>query len=280
MFKIFVFIIIGLFIFSPFFRCFCHDLPFIGYYWVEDTIKRIKRCKDLNFNLYGVEMFISESGKMFGNGKTLSMTHKAMNIYKRYGDSVRFISNYELTEIPYIPLINFQQLVDLGTDDSDYIGTVVLIDEISSVLNNRAFAKFPLELLSLLMQQRKRRVFIMCTCQRQHMVDVIFRNITSYCIACSKWWRFVRLRYYDAWAYENSPNSQYLKPLVTTWWFCRDKDYNAYDTSQMISKSMCADFISNEEAVVRLGLDTSKDIEKLNKATIRKKYRSSSHKRK
>ena len=63
---------------------------------------------------------------MFGKGKTLAMTHRAESLYKRYGNSLRFISNYHLNNIPYIPLINFKQLVDLGDegDDSPYVGTV------------------------------------------------------------------------------------------------------------------------------------------------------------
>lgn len=254
------------YVLSPFFRCAVANLHNEIYYSGLDLYNRIKNRNKIEFDLYGVQMFIG----MFGKGKTLSMTHQCEKIYKRYGDQVRFISNYELKNIPYIPLINFEQLVDLGEDQSDYIGTVVCIDEISSVLNNRAFAKFPMDLLSLLMQQRKRRVFIMCSAQRQKMVDIIFRNITTYCIDCSKIWRFCRLRYYDAWDYENAPNIQVLKPLKTIWWFAKDKDFNAYDTSQMISKSMCEDFISNDQAIVRLGLDTSQSVEKLNKRNLRK----------
>lgn len=104
---------------------------------------------------------------MFGHGKTLSMTHHAYNIYKRFGDKVRFISNYQLNGIPYIPLTNFNQLVGLGEiEDDPYIGTVVLIDEIENVLSHRNFANFPLALLHTLTQQRKKKVYIMCSAQR------------------------------------------------------------------------------------------------------------------
>ena len=119
--------IIG-FVLSPFFRCFIKNFHFVCGYSVTDIIEKIINRHDITFDLYGIDMFIG----MFGHGKTLSMTHKANMIYKKYGDSVRFISNYELKNIPYIPLINFEQLCDLGDDDSAYIGTVVLIDEISS----------------------------------------------------------------------------------------------------------------------------------------------------
>ena len=262
---IFVAFLIG-FVLSPFFRCLVKNVHFVGGYSVLDLIDKFKNRNNLEFDLYGIDMFIG----MFGHGKTLSMTHKANKIYKRYGNSVRFISNYELKNIPYIPLINFEQLCDLGDDESEYIGTVVLIDEISSVLNNRAFAKFPMDLLSLLMQQRKRRVYIMCSAQRQKMVDIIFRNITTYCIDCRKFWRFCNLRYYDAWDYENAPNIQVLKPKFNYWWFVRNKDFDSYDTSQMISRTACADFISNDDAIKRLGLETSASIEKINKHNLKR----------
>ena len=266
MFKVLLVSLLIGYVLSPFARCLYKNFHYSVYYFWFDLIHRLRNRNNLEFDLYGIEMFIG----MFGHGKTLSMTHKANQIYKRFGDQVRFISNYELKNIPYIPLINFEQLVDLGDDDSDFIGTVVLIDEISSVLNNRAFAKFPMDLLALLMQQRKRRVFFMVSAQRQKMVDIIFRNITTYCIDCRKIWRFCNLKYYDAWDYENSPNVQLLKPIKNYWWFVRNKDYDSYDTSQMISRSSCADFISNDEAIVRLGLETSASIEKVNSKHLKK----------
>ena len=170
---------------------------------------------------------------MFGRGKTLAMTHRANALYKRYGNTLRFISNYHLNNIPYIPLINFKQLVDLGdeNDDSQYVGTVVLIDEISTVLSHRNFSNFPLEMLSMLLQQRKRHIYIMCTAQRFFMVDKIWRSITTRAIDCNKIWRFANLKVYDAWDYEQAVNSGLLKPKANEWWFVRNSDYDAYDTS-------------------------------------------------
>lgn len=221
-------------------------------YSVKDLYNYFKYKKWQDFNYYGIDMFIA----MFGKGKTLSMTHKAMQIYKRFGDKVRFISNYHLSGIPYIPLINFNQLVGLGAyEDDPYVGTVVLVDEISSVLSHRNFASFPLELLSMLCQQRKRKIYIMCTAQRFFMVDKIWRGITTHVINCNKIWRLQHNTYYDAWDYENATSAQIIQRLSHNWWFVKDQDYGAYDTSEMISRSKAADFISNEESIVRKGLD-------------------------
>lgn len=238
---------------SPFFRCFVKNVHNSIYYGVKDVYEWFLYRKWELFNLYGIDMFVN----MFGAGKTLSMTHRARMIYKQFGNRVRFISNYHLTDVPYIPLTNFHQLLELGEDDNEFVGTVVLIDEISTVLSHRNFANFPIELLSVLLQQRKRRVYILCSCQRFFMCDKIWRSITTNVFACNKIWRFVRWQRFDAWEYEQCINTEILKPSFTFWWFVRNADYYAYDTEQMITRQSAEDFISNEEAIIRKGLDSS-----------------------
>lgn len=246
--------LIGAILLVKLFRMIASNLHRVGYYTVKDIVLYIKYRKWQDFNYYGIDMFVA----MFGKGKTLSMTHRALMIYKQFGDKVRIFSNYHLVGVPYIPLTNFNQLVDLGTDpeeEAKYVGTIVLLDEISSVLSHRNFSSFPLELLSMLCQQRKRRIYIMCSAQRFFMVDKIWRGITTHVIICNKIWRFVHNTYFDAWEYENATTSSILQRLDHVWWFCRDKDYAAYDTSEMITRTAASDFISNEEAIVRKGLD-------------------------
>ena len=266
--KVLFVVFLILWVLSPFFRTFIKNIHYSIYYIFKDTIKYFREKEWEKFGLYGIDMYIN----MFGAGKTLSMTHKATQLYKHYGDSLRFISNYHLNYIPYIPLVNFNQLVDLGTDDSDYAGTVVLIDEVSTVLSHRNFANFPIEMLSMLLQQRKRHIYIMCTAQRFFMVDKIWRSITTNVKDCNKIWRFENIKVYDAWDYENAVNAELLKPRNNSWWFVRDRDYDAYDTSEMISKQSAEDFISNEEAIIRKGLDSmDTKIENVRTKSIRRK---------
>lgn len=242
-----------LFIWS-FTRCIILSAPFALYYIFYDAIMYFVNKEWKKFKKYGIDMFIG----MFGHGKTLTMTHRANLLYEKYGDTIRFFSNYELKNIPYTQLVNFNQLVDLGEEtECEYQGTVVLIDEIENLLSHRNFASFPLALLHMLTQQRKKRVYIMCSAQRFFMVDKLFRSITTHAIDCAKYWRYQRVRYYDAWDYENAMNAQLVKPLLTRWWFVRNKDFNSYDTSEMIMKGTAEDFISNEESIVRKGLDAT-----------------------
>lgn len=300
----------------PFCRCVLFNLHYEAFYTIYDIIDYLIHKKWKRFNKYGIDMFVG----MFGHGKTLSMTHYARRLYKKYGDSILFISNYKLIGIPYVQLINFNQLLELGKDQDDYYtdddiakgvlpgfyydedgnildeyiervpfdesllspeellffqlnkipypdyfeyvkrwkyqGYVVLIDEIEDVLSHRNYADFPLQLLNVLTQQRKKHVYIVCSAQRFFMVDKLFRAITTHVIDCHKLWRFQGLKYYDAWDYENAMNPQLVKSQFSRWWFIRNKDFNTYDTEQMISEDMSANFISNEEKLARIGLDT------------------------
>lgn len=286
--------------FSSLFRCIVFNLHNTVYFAVWDFVSYLKNKDWEKFSYFGIDMFVG----MFGHGKTLSMTHKARKLYKKYGNTIQFISNYKLIGIPYIPLINFNQLVELGEDKSRYLeegesvppwylddngnvlkeykkrvkvgsddegnpifeprilrpvyqGTVVLIDEIEDVLSHRNYANFPLQLLSTLTQQRKKHVYIMCSAQRFFMVDKLFRAITTHVIDCNKYWRLQHMVYYDAWDYEQAMNTQLVKSMGNYWWFVHNKDFDCYNTEQMISKNMAEDFISNEESIVRRGLDAT-----------------------
>ncbi len=250
--KFIILAVIVLFVISPLVRCICNHLHLIPIYSFVDVYNwfRFRRWKE--FNLYGIDLYVG----MFGHGKTLSMTHRAYNIYKKFGDQIRFVSNYTLYGIPYIPLINFNQLVEIGEEeDNKYIGTVVLIDEVENVLSHRNFANFPLSLLHSLTQQRKKKIFIMASAQRFFMVDKLFRSITTNVIDCNKYWRFQHCEIYDAWELENAVNTQLLKRLGNVWWFVKNQDFNCYDTSEMVKKGTAEDFISNDESLARKGMD-------------------------
>lgn len=250
MFYILFFGTVLCFLIFPLLRCFFFNIYNVFFYTPLDFFRFLYYKKWKEFQKFGIKMYVG----MFGKGKTLSMTHECVQLYKKYGDKLRFISNYKLVGIPYIELKNFQQLVDLGEEEeNEYIGTVVLIDEIENILSHRNFASFPLALLHMLTQQRKKKVYILCSAQRFHMVDKLFRSITSHVVDCNKIWRFCRVAFFDAWEYENCLNPTLIKPLSVDWWFVHDCDFNAYDTSQMISKGSAENFISNDEKLSRLG---------------------------
>ena len=107
--KVFLIAYIIVYLISPLFRCTSKNILWCILYSGIDFYTYIKYKKWEAFKEYGIDCFCG----MFGHGKSLSMCHRARYLYKKYGDRIRFISNIDLKNIPYIPLTNFQQIVDL-----------------------------------------------------------------------------------------------------------------------------------------------------------------------
>ena len=146
-----------------------------------------------------------------------------------------------------------------------------MIDEVEDILSHRNYASFPLQMLNTLTQQRKAKIYIMCSAQRFFMVDKLFRAITTHVVDCSKHWRLQHMMYYDAWDYENAMNTQLVKQLTHKWWFVKNNDFDSYDTTQMISDDMSKNFISNEESLMRKGLDATSNLDAVMGASRRLK---------
>lgn len=254
--MIFVFVIsfLILWFFVPVFRICIKNLHKVFYYFFLDTIDFFKNQRwKYGKGLFGIDIFVG----MFGTGKTLSMVHRARMIYRIYGDKVRILSNIDLVDIPYIPLINFNQIVQLQEDNDNFNLTLVLIDEIEHVLSHRNYANFPLAMLATITQSRKIKppVYILCTAQRFFMVDKLFRSLCTNVIDCSKSWRFAKNIVYDAWDLETKSSFGSINAKSVHYWFVSDHDYNSYNTLDLVSGSSADDFISNDEALIRKGAE-------------------------
>jgi hypothetical protein len=247
--KIIFFVLVVAMIFS-FTRCVLFTLYRAPFECLKDMFDYIIHRKWKEFHGYGLDIYIG----YFGQGKTLSAVNYVVDMYYRYGVTV--YSNIKLS-IPYIPLENFQQIVDAEHEK----GTLVLIDEISTVFSHRAWKDFPIGLLWKVLQCRKRKVKLVATAQRFHMVDALLRGITDHVIKCEKWWRYVNNKFYDAWELENSINPSMIKNIGNYWWFCTNKDYNNYDTSEVVNNTeqfKAGNYVTNKEMLDALG-DINKD---------------------
>lgn len=248
----------------PFWRMFFSNIHNTFRYSIQDIYDYVinRKWRDWREEWCGIFNFVG----YFGHGKTLSATMYAMNIFfrmKKYHKKVRIISNYDLKFVPYIPLVSFDQIVEVGkiasSGNDEYEGTIILIDEIEFLLSHRKFASFPIEILSTITQQRKAHVICLATLQRWHMCDKAWRDMSLWCVDCTKIWRFQRLRFYDGWDVENATGTQAVQCKKVRWWFVHDRDYNAYDTSKMISQASADDFISSEEVLRKRGIEMMHD---------------------
>lgn len=283
--------LIILFIIQPFFR-FSVFHPFVVGKWGIMDIFNYFRYKRYNeFTGYGkIENLIANNSQAFGCGKTLTMVNQVVDIYNRYNNKVvydfdkkifvkqkiRVFSNVSFTNIPYIPFDGITQFARIEDyykvpaypynevfQPQDII--IFAVDEIGHVFNSRDFkTNFSTETLTRMLQVRKNKVLWLGTSQRWSLVDKIIRETSSTVTTCKKWWRFILLQEYDAWELENAKSQDMLKPLSMRVWFALDKDYNAYDTNQLVNaldkQIIDGDFITTEEILNNAGVPVGGDL--------------------
>lgn len=235
------FIVIALFSFERSRFVILHfDVVLKGFAYIpKDIFLYFKEKRWKWFKGYGIIVY---SG-LFGTGKTLGTVDYVMKMYQKY--KVNIISNIKLIGVPYEPLENFHQIIDCPGN------TIILIDELSTVFNSRKWQDFPIDLLFQLLQVRKNRKQLVCTAQRFEHVDKAVRDVTADVISCRKFYRYCILTAYDAWDYEHTPLSEYLKPKYKIMYLATDKLYNSYDTSEIIDNVKKEKFISNKDILER-----------------------------
>lgn len=222
-------------------RCALFNLPKTIYNMVLDIYKYFRYQKWKEWQGFGLVIYIG----LFGKGKTLSAVKYVKSQAIRYKLTV--YSNIRLNGVPYIPLTNYQQIIDAPSN------SIFLIDEISSLFSARSWKDFNINLLFQLLQCRKQKKQIIATAQRFAHVDKLLRDITYRVIDCDKMWRFMRTAEYDAWDYENIQNKEWLKPLTSNCCFITNADYDSYDTQELIDNFKKTDFLSNDIILSRRG---------------------------
>lgn len=199
-----------------------------------------------------------EAGKLqafiapFGGGKTLTMAVFLNRIYKRFNNrkvwdrdrhkfvtqKIHIMSNFELKTIPFevlhdltqvVNYTNTQKAVDLECDTRTCC--IVAIDEASVQLNSRSFkTNIDSQFLNSLLTCRHFNMSLMYSTQGFKLTDALLRSVTREVISCSKDWRFVTLKYYDAEELEYASNPSMVQPLRRSGYFVHNKDFKLYDT--------------------------------------------------
>lgn len=277
--------------FFPYFYFFLTNIFNIICYGCKDIFEYIKYKKYNNFTKYGRIVLYSASGtQVFGSGKTLSMIKQIRGIYKHYNglkvydfDSEQFvtqkihiISNVELYDIPYIRFQNVNQFIDIdkfGFGPMDI--TIFVLDESGAIFNSRQFRdNIGTEMLTRLLQSRKNKCCLYMTSQRLQFTDKLLREILSNVVECRKIWRICFNKVFNAIDLEYALNPNIVKSTSLNIWFSKDKDYNSYNTYQLVEQLRKDynpdDYLSTEEILVSYGEAThNKEVA----TNIKKKYR-------
>lgn len=201
-------------------------------------------------HLYGIYGFFGLPGK----GKTMAMCNELKRLRKLYGDKIYIMTNFCYKDEDFA----FTSWRDLLKEYDKPL--VCAWDEVQNEFNSRDFKSFPISLLTLLTQVRKKNgVQILYTSQRWHFVDKNFRSLSFGCYECSTILGcFTVTRLYDPVDYDNLCSiSDYDKrrrihPIKTDSFLQTEDLRNCYDSYKMLESAKCKRYMSRDElAAVR-----------------------------
>lgn len=216
------------------------------FYWkLKDLFNAFKNRKEKQIHLFGIYGFFG----LPGQGKTLSMTAELMGLRKKYGNDIYIFTNYGFKQEDR-PFDNWRMLLD--TYDKP---CVFAWDEVQNEFNSRDFKNFPIELLTLLTQNRKghgKRIYY--TAQRYSRVDKVFRELSFLVGDCRTiLGRYTRVRWFDTEDYEmlqSTPDVNKrikIKPRKVDKFIQTDEIRDNYDSYQMLESAKSKQYMDRNE---------------------------------
>lgn len=226
-------------------------------------------CKAYGF----IDMYCSDTSKVFGNGKTCSGTYACLEISRMYNDKkvydfdkkewvkqrVFIMSNVYIDVPNYIHLKNAVQITEFHQYQKSTDVLIVFVDECGILFNSRNYKEnIGADLLNSMLTCRKKKFGMILTAQRFNQVDALIRQLTSRVIMCDKWWRAVVLRVFNGYDMEYCTNPDLLTHR-TTGYFATNKLFNAYDTNQGVEdlrkKVQAGEMLTDYEILESQGYD-------------------------
>lgn len=206
---------------------------------------KIKEDKHKPVHLYGIYGFFGLPGK----GKTMAMSQYLREMRKKYGDSIYIMTNYCYNDEDF----SFTGWKDLLKDYDKPL--ICAWDEVQNEFNSRDFKNFPIALLTLLTQVRKKNgIQILYTAQRWHFVDKNFRSLSFGCYECNTILnRYTYCKLYDPVDYDNlCSQSDYSKrrkihPKHYLDFLQTDDLRNCYDSFKMLESAKSKDYMNRQE---------------------------------
>lgn len=215
--------------------------------------KSMKDKKGQGVHLYGIYGYFGLPGK----GKTMAMCHELKRLRKLYGDQIYIMTNFFYDDEDFA----FTGWKDLLKEYDKPL--VCAWDEVQNEFNSRDFKSFPISLLTLLTQVRKKNgIQILYTSQRWHFVDKNFRSLSFGCYECSTICGcFTITKMYDPVDYDNlCSNSDYDKrrrihTIKVDSFLQNDELRNCYNSYQMLESAKSKDYMDRAEVhqIYKLG---------------------------
>lgn len=169
-----------------------------------------------------------------GNGKSLSLVHKAFDIKKSFPDC-KVYSNMKLYGIRYNLYSTTADLISvLSSVRNGNNGVLIIIDEAQNYFNKKDGV--PLEIMSQLCQNRKNRRCVLMTSQIWEDLDVMLRKQVKTIVNCRRIFNIQINTYHngEALCYDKQAG-EYVAPKKFTEIFKHNNEYyKRYETLEVI----------------------------------------------
>lgn len=237
-------------------------LPSFIYYVLYDFLVYKWYHKDKLFYGWGIHLF---TGK-FGAGKTCLMVIKAYELCEKY-PQLNILTNLRLTNFPSHTNIIHLSCVDDILEAPE--NTLVLIDEIGTIFNNRDFMSgkksVPKSLFQHMAQCRHRKLMIFGSVQRFLLLDKQIRDISATVTECKTSFRHPFSRMvtgvlYSIDEYESLVQNPLYMPHAEDYsvYIQTEKYRHLYDTIEMVQgflESRGDSWLSDEEILRNQGIE-------------------------
>lgn len=208
-------------------------------------LRRIYLKQEKKLHFYGIIGFFG----LPGAGKTMGMSFLLKEYREKYGDRIYIATNFNSVYQDF-ELKTWKQLI------KEYDKPLIVAwDEVQNEFNSRAYKDFPVELLTILTQNRKGNgKQILYTAQRFERVDKVFRELTMHCVECrtilGRWGRLKYFHFEDYLDIRNKTDvnlKMKIKPIKTINFVQCDDIRNSYDSYKMLESAKGKEYMSREE---------------------------------
>lgn len=210
-------------------------------------IIRIKNGQEKRVHIYGIEGYFG----LPGAGKTMAMTEYIRRMRQKYGDKIYIMTNYYCRYQDF-EFRHWKQLL------KEYDKPLICAwDEVQNEFSSREFRNFPVELLTILTQNRKGHgKKIIYSAQRWDRVDKVFRELTHYAYDCKTiFGRLTRVKKYHWEDYvmkndiTNVDKKMKIRPISIHSFVQDDELRESYDSYKMLESAKSKEYMTRDEVV-------------------------------
>lgn len=207
--------------------------------------RKIKDMKERGIHVFGIYGYFGLPGR----GKTMAMCNDLKQLREKYGENIYIMTNFCYKDEDF----QFTSWKDLLKEYDKPL--ICAWDEVQNEFNSRDFKTFPIALLTLLTQVRKKNgIQILYTAQRWHFVDKNFRSLTFGCYECSTIAGCLTVtKKYDPVDYDNlCSQSDYekrrkIRAIETRSFVQTDELRDCYDSYRMLETAKTKEYMDRDE---------------------------------